>query len=269
MFILAVSNIDFTSVVFMTIDSQLSNLINAKLNDNSPTPLYFQLYNLIKRLILNGSLDDGAQLPTEAVLSKSFNISRITAKRALDELAAEGLVERRRAKGTHVTHRYEIKPVKAPLVGMLQELEFLGQHSEAKVIKVNHARPSAVIAKEFGLKSKESLLHVTRVRSRGNEPFGYYLSWSNGLDEYNTREDFEKMTRLEIFRKNGIEMKHVKQTLSAQGAVNEVAVELGVDEGFPLLSLVRRSFDKDENLVDYLHILYHPERFQYQMDLSL
>lgn len=252
----------------MTFEDQFSGLQHNPLKENSPTPLYYQLYSLLKQNILNGSLEDGTQLPTELGLSEKFDISRITAKRALDELAAEGLVARRRAKGTHVTHKYEPKPVKAPLVGMLQELEFMGKHSDAKVLEVILARPPTVIAQEFGLAEGETALKMTRVRSRDNEPFGYYTSWSVGLNQGTDKATLESLTRLEVFRKNGIEIKHVKQILSAKAATPEVAAELGVEAGFPLLSLTRRSFDENEKLVDYLHVRYHPGRFQYHMDLT-
>lgn len=252
----------------MSFDSQFASLNQTKLNEESPTPLYFQLYSLLKQNILNGSLEDGSQLPTELGLSQAFSISRITAKRALDELAAEGLVARRRAKGTHVTHKYQPKPVKAPLVGMLQELEFMGQHSEARVVELTTARPPADIAEEFALVEGETLLKMTRVRSRLHEAFGYYVSWSKGLNKFNEKASLESTTRLEIFRKNGIELKHVKQILSASAATPEVAKELRVEPGFPLLSLTRRSYDENENLVDYLSALYHPDRFQYRMDLT-
>lgn len=255
-------------VFFMTTDVQMGSFPQTKLIEGSPTPLYYQLYSVIKQNILNGTLEDGAQLPTELGLSERFSISRITAKRALDELAAEGLVARRRAKGTHVTHHYEPKPVKAPLVGMLQELEFLGKHSDAKVIEVVQARPPANISNEFGLAEGETLLKITRVRSRGNEPFGYYTSWSKGLSQHTDKSQLETTTRLEIFRMNGINISHVKQILSAKSATLEVAKELGVEPGFALLSLTRRSFDKEENLVDFLHVRYHPDRFQYHMDLT-
>jgi GntR family transcriptional regulator len=68
---------------------------NIHCKENSPIPLYFQLYSLLKHNILNGSLEFGYKLPTELALSKEFSISRITAKRALDELASESLVERK------------------------------------------------------------------------------------------------------------------------------------------------------------------------------
>ena len=73
------------------------------LRGEAPTPLYYQMYTLLKNRILDGSIAHGTQMPTEQQLAAAFNVSRITAKRAMDELAAEELVERRRGKGTHVT----------------------------------------------------------------------------------------------------------------------------------------------------------------------
>ena len=44
--------------------------------------------------------------------------------------AAENLVQRRRGKGTHVTYQYTPKPVQAPLMGMLQEIESMARQAE-------------------------------------------------------------------------------------------------------------------------------------------
>ena len=74
------------------------------LSQTDPTPLYFRLYSRLKQNILDGTLKHGSQLPTEKELSQVHNISRVTAIRELNELAADGLVSRQRAKGTHDTH---------------------------------------------------------------------------------------------------------------------------------------------------------------------
>jgi len=86
----------------------------------SPTPLYYQLCSTIKNYILDGTLRFGEKLPSEAELADSFNVSRITVKRALNELALENLVERARGRGTHVIYKYSPKPVQAPLLGILR-----------------------------------------------------------------------------------------------------------------------------------------------------
>ncbi len=97
----------------MEAESVISKLFSARdldsLQSEAPTPLYHQMYALLKNRVLDGSIPIGTQMPTEQQLAEAFSVSRITAKRAMEELAREELVERRRGKGTHVTHRYHPK----------------------------------------------------------------------------------------------------------------------------------------------------------------
>ena len=55
-------------------------------------PLYHQLYSVLRESILDGTIPYDAQMPTEQQLAATFDVSRITAKRAMDELAGEGPV---------------------------------------------------------------------------------------------------------------------------------------------------------------------------------
>jgi len=242
------------------------------LQQDLPTPLYFRLYSLLKNAILDGTIGNGAQMPTEQQLAETFGVSRITAKRAMDELAAEDLVQRRRGKGTHVTYEYTPKPVRAPLVGMLQEIESMARHSDVKVIECKKQTPPGRVREALGMTEGDKALHLVRVRSRDGQPFGYYSSWTTGLDKPVGKRDFLKSPRLEIFRRQGLKITHVTQTISAVAATEELAQRLDTDTGAPLISLVRQSFETHRNgerLVDYLQVYYHPDRFQYQMDLKL
>lgn len=244
-----------------------------QLRGDAPTPLYFQLYTLLKRSILDGSVAHGTQMPTEQQLAEAFGVSRITAKRAMDELAAEELVERRRGKGTHVVYEYRPKPVQAPLVGMLQEIESMARHSDAAVLSCRRLRPPQPINRLLDLGPAAKALYLERVRSRDGQPFGHYASWTAGLDTPLSKRDFRAQPRLEIFRREGLHITHVTQTINAAAASEALAAHLDTEPGAPLLTLVRHSFTTtasgDERMVDYLHAHYHPERFQYQMDLKL
>ncbi|WP_020620912.1 GntR family transcriptional regulator [Paenibacillus daejeonensis] len=68
-------------------------------------PLYQQIVQRLKQQIASGELKSGDQVPTEAVLSEQFGVSRITSKRALTELENEGLIYRVRGKGSFVRER--------------------------------------------------------------------------------------------------------------------------------------------------------------------
>jgi len=256
-----------SSIATMFSDGQLKSL-----KQDTPTPLYYRLYSLLKEAILDGSIDNGAQMPTEQQLAETFGVSRITAKRAMDELAAESLVERRRGKGTHVTYKYTPKPVQAPLVAMLEEIESMARHSDVQVLTCKQQQPPSHIRDALKLGAKDKALQLERVRSKGGEPFGYYMSWTAGLAKPVGKRDFQKSPRLAIFRKQGLKISHVTQTLSAVAATPALAQALDTEVGAPLLHMVRQSYETHsgkERLVDHLTAHYHPDRFQYQMDLKL
>lgn len=242
------------------------------LSKESPTPLYFQLYDLLKGMILNGTLPYGERMPTEEQLADTFSVSRITAKRAMDELAAEDLVERRRGKGTHITYKYTPKPVKAPLVGMLQEIESMARNTHAIILTCEMLQPPQDIRDELGLDAGDTALHLVRVREREGTKFAYYTSWTAGVKMPRRKSVFENKPRLTYFRENGLEITHVTQTISAVAADETLAKALEIPLGSPLLSLERRSYNKTgdtEQLRDYMHVLYNPDHFQYKMDLEV
>jgi len=242
------------------------------LASDSPAPLYFQLYTLLKNCILDGTFEKNMKLPTEKQLSDEFGISRITAKRSLDELAEENLVKRHRGKGTHVIYEYKPKPVPAPLEAMLQEIESMARHSNAVILDASMLNPPQQIRDEFKIDSGETLLYLARARERDGLRFGYYVSWTLGVDLPPNPQIFEETPRLAYFREQGMKVTHVTQTIRAVRARPDAAEALGVEPGSPLLSLLRRSFNHvgdQETLTDYLLCLYHPDRFQYRMDLKM
>src|SRR4051812_22501880 len=75
---------------------------------NQPTPLYHQIFVRLRDKINQGDFEEGSLLPGEQEISEIFHVSRITAKRALDEIAAAGLAVRQQGKGTLVRRTPEI-----------------------------------------------------------------------------------------------------------------------------------------------------------------
>ena len=75
-------------------------ILDSRLSLSSNNPLYAQLVGIIKREISSGALKIGDLLPSEAELCRALDISRNTARQAIGELEDEGLVVRKRGKGT-------------------------------------------------------------------------------------------------------------------------------------------------------------------------
>lgn len=240
------------------------------LRGEAPTPLYYQMYTLLKNRILDGSIAHGTQMPTEQQLAEAFNVSRITAKRAMDELAADELVERRRGKGSHVTHHYDPEPVHAPLTGMLEKLASMGRDTKIKVLDIGMLIPPGDIKVELGLGDNEKAHRVVRVRSSADgEPFAHYISWTVGSEHIFSKEALQTRVRYDIMKDDGNVVSRIDQNLTAVPAQDFIASELDMKVGDPVLMLVRRSYTADNRLVDILYCQYNPKRFQYRMSVSM
>lgn len=235
----------------------------------SKEPLYHRLYRLLRKSITNGTVAFGAQMPTEQQLSEAFDVSRITVKRAMDDLAVEKLIARRRGKGSHVTYQYKPEPVKAPLVGMLENLAEMGKHSIVKVLSAETMVPPAAVRKALAMDSQDKAVKIVRVRSNEDAiPYAYYVSWTLAKSKRFTKKNIEAETRLVILKKSGILISKVEQTLGAENADSLVADKLDLPVHTALLSLTRHSFDQTGKPVDILYGLYNPKMFTYKMVLE-
>lgn len=72
------------------------------ITNNSETPIYEQIAEQIKAMILNGDLKEGDGLPSMRLLAKELRISIITTKRAYEELERDGYIESYTGKGSFV-----------------------------------------------------------------------------------------------------------------------------------------------------------------------
>jgi len=233
-------------------------------------PLYHQLYSVLKDSIMDGTIPFDKQMPTEQQLAATFDVSRITAKRAMDELAAENLIARFRGKGSHVTYQYTPQPVRAPLVGMLENLAEMGKHSIVRVVSVDQVVPPADIKERLGMGDGETVHKLIRVRSNEEgEPYAYYVSWTKGISKGFTKKNLERTPRLNVVRDNGIKLAKIEQVLSAENASLQIAKDLDVDPNAALLSIRRQSYNEVGEVVDVLDCLYNPKGFQYSMVLSI
>jgi DNA-binding GntR family transcriptional regulator len=77
-------------------------------------PIYEQIFEELKEKIINGVLQPDDPIPTQLELADIYNTSEITSRRALTELAKEGLIYRVKGKGSFVNNRPLNEDVKNP-----------------------------------------------------------------------------------------------------------------------------------------------------------
>ena len=102
-------------------------------SNSSNEPIYEQIANQIKGMIIKGELEEGEALPSIRALAKDLQISVITTKRAYEELEKEGFIETMQGKGSFVAMQNKelmkekkLKIIEEKLAEVVEESRLLG-----------------------------------------------------------------------------------------------------------------------------------------------
>ena len=143
-------------------------ILTNQLSLNSDIPLYSQLVGIIKRSISSGTLNVGDLLPSEAELCRALDVSRNTVRQAIGELEEEGLVVRKRGKGTFVadpnTNRRGVR------YSFTTEISSLGKVPSSTLVDFAVITPSREVCEKMELHEGTSVYCFTRVRNVDGEP---------------------------------------------------------------------------------------------------
>ncbi len=145
-------------------------LLGGRVSIDSDVPLYYQLISIIKRNLSVGLLKPGDMIPSEAELCEALGISRSTVRQAIGELESEGLVVRRRGKGTFISEPKMQRTVK-DIYSFTSEMKAMGLEPSSVVQVFESILPSDDVAQALGIKDKEiHVYRIVRLRCANGEP---------------------------------------------------------------------------------------------------
>ena len=231
------------------------------------TSLHRQLFLVLRDQIVSGALAPQAPLPKEEDLCRQFGVSRITVRRALADLAAQGLVLRRHGLGTFVREGVQA-PRQGPTLGLLDGLRKVATETDVRVLDLQTAVPPPAIAALLQIPPGEAAVHALRLRSAGDTPLMLTDAWIPArLGKRVTRAALEKKAMYEILMAQGVRFGRVVQEIGAETASPEHAQLLRTETGAPLLRMARLLHDRDASPVQYLTVRLVPERSRILMDV--
>jgi GntR family transcriptional regulator len=239
------------------------------LDPDSPLPLYQQIVAILTSRISGGDWAVGTRLPGEHEMAAEFGVSRITAKRALDELAAAGLVKRERGRGTRVLEPAAAPPMRSSIAGWLDTVAHMQRTTSVVLLDFGNESAPPVVAEALGIAPGGRALRATRVRTLDGAPMSHLTAWlPEGVAAHLWAADLEAVPLLTLIERAGISVASARQTVSATLAAPDVAQALALYAGAPLLEVRRVVSDADGRPVQYLRALYHPDRYQMAMTMS-
>lgn len=243
--------------------------ISEQIDRTAPEPLYHQVFLLLQDRINSGAYANGERFPTETELMEMLNVSRITVRRALQELSSRGLVVRERARGTRVVNSRAVTRLVAGVEGMLENNRRLGKETTVQLLTFEYVSPSAEIAGLLNVAEGSKVQRTERVRSIDGVPFSYAITFvPEAIGRTYSRDEIAKEPLLHLLERSGVQISRAVQTISAQSASAPMARALSISVGAPLLRTVRTVYD-DANLpVEHIEVFYRPDYFQYEIELE-
>ncbi len=233
------------------------------LNKNG-IPLYLQLkQKLLEDIQSNYKVND--IIPAEGKIEEKYKVSRITVRKAIEELEKANIVEKKQGKGTFVKGKkisYD-----ANFVGSLtqrlakQKRKLTTKDVSFEIIEEKH------FVKDI-LKC-DTILCLKRTRYLDGIPFALMYNYFDMNLVENLQEDFKEGSLYAFLKKEyKLEIFSAQETIEAIASSKEQAKKLEIKENFPLLSLQRISFDKNDSVIEFSKIMIKSDMYQHKILLT-
>lgn len=203
----------------------------------------------------------GSVLASESEMSKEFEASRVTIRRALELVRDDGLIAARQGFGWYVAG----EPVRQSLqsLGTIEsQVEGVGKISERKIAEFAFEDAPDRVRKVLDV---TDVLRVKRINLADGEPFAVVTVWCPAdLAATFSRRDVERRPFYELL---DIELRGATQTIGADLASAPDAALLGVPVGAPLLRCQRVTTDHAGRAVLMSEHLFAAHRTEFVVDL--
>lgn len=196
-------------------------------------PQYRQIEQALRERI--STLRPGARLPSDTDLCAEFGVSRMTARNAMERLAADGLIRREPGRGSFVTtppaHRRANR-----LMTFTQEMRRAGRIPSSRMLTRAVRPATAGEATTLGVAPHEPVVHLRRLRQADGDPIALESSVLVGACADAVMDaDLANGSLHETLGRAGFVLHHGTGTISAAVATPEDARLLAIRVGDPLL----------------------------------
>lgn len=237
----------------------------------SPIPYYLQLIDVIRDRIQQRDWLPGTQIPGEQDLCTRYNISRTVVRQALRELELEGIIHRRKGKGTFVAKPKISEGLVQKLTGFYQDMLERGLKPVTQVLKQEVIPASEKVARLLELDPGSQVIHLQRLRFINDEPIQIVTSYlPYALCPLVATVDFTNMS-LYVYLEHqyGFGLVHARRSIEAVAANETEARLLDIERGAPLLLLDSVSFTRDHQPIECFHALHRGDRSRFDVELVL
>lgn len=205
----------------------------------------------------------GDRLPSEAELCERFDVSRMTARQAVQLIAAEGGIERRRGAGTFVRSRPVPRDLGSPL-SFSGSMRARGMKTSSETLHWGEVVPSEEECRELGLDAEDVVYALERVRLADGTPMAIERAVMPADLATSLQDGFEHGSLHEAFRGIGRVPAEAHAEVSARRATRRERELLGLPQGGIIISERRTIYDHDGEPLERTETRYVASRYVFR-----
>ncbi|PWU69147.1 GntR family transcriptional regulator [Gracilibacillus dipsosauri] len=240
--------------------------LSMKVKSQDAYPLYAQIADDMRLNIQTEKWPEGERIPTEMELCSMYHVSRITIRKAIDELMKEDMLVRIRSKGTFVKEAFQEEDHFTVIKGFTQELQERGKYAKTVDVEIQLANADKRIAKFLNIETGSQILILKRVRGDEDAVFAFFITYIAYDRDYSIDPRDYYTSFYAYLRTKNIIVNQEREYVEAVSPNREVQRKLKIKESEPVLKRVRFTSQITENFYEYTECFYIGKKYRYYLD---
>jgi GntR family transcriptional regulator len=231
-------------------------------------PLYRLVQEELRRAIATGKYPAGTPLPSERELTERFGVSSITVRRALDDLASAGLIERGRGRRARVRQPRASAELEGSLQGLFETILVQGWNNEVTILEFGLAAAPENVAAAMSVEVGAPLHCTVSLMRRHGKLICHARHWVPvDIGQRIQKQQLLEVPRLLLMMRLNIRMERAYQSIASCPAPSEMVAPFEIAEGSPMLRIVRTTCDDKDRGVEHVVAHFPWDRFEYRMSM--
>ena len=232
------------------------------IDKNSPIPVYYQLKNDFIKKIANGTWKAGECISSERELCEIYGVSRMTIRQAIGELVQEGILTRKKGKGTFVC---EQKVNQKDMMSFTEMIKQSGRVLETKVVEFEVIDTPEDIQDIFIL---DKLYKITRKRIVDNECIALETVYIPVDYCGHVNKEMLEGSLYKILEQFGYLITNSNSSIVAVNVNDEIRNLLECEKDEPILKVISKTFTSADKLLFLEEAFYKSDKFTLQVNIS-
>jgi GntR family transcriptional regulator len=234
-------------------------------------PLYRQLTRELRTLA--ESVGAGERFPSERELTERYDVSRVTVQQAIADLVRSGHLRRQQGRGTFVSEPKVERPLQATN-SFSEDMRQKGLAPSSELVSHERLAANGRLSRELGVEAGAEVVLVERLMLADDEPMAVHQTYLRGdlcgpLIERHIDELRRGGSLYDLLENTGgLQLAEAEETVEATQASAEIADLLGMNDGDPILWIVRRTSLTDGTRLELSEMSYRGDRYRLTLHTS-